>query len=139
MIAFLITAGVAAYAFIGGAFGWAFYLNRKAACSDCNHSSGKGYCIDMHEMPGVIAGALWPLALPAFGGGMLANRFANSEERAQVKAKRKEREHEHRLAEVEAERELVREQKERTLADIKFLAENGIHAEVPGLYDGGVQ
>jgi hypothetical protein len=77
----------------------------------------------------------WPLILPAYGGGMVANHLVTGEERAKVKAAQKDRDHERRMTELRAEQRLARDQKERTLADIRFLVENGIHAEVPGLYE----
>jgi hypothetical protein len=78
--------------------------------------------------PAVFAGIGWPLAAPALFGVFAANLRATSADRA-------ERKHERKIKELSAQQALAREQKEKTLADIQFLVENGIKADVAGLYE----
>lgn len=104
------------YVFIGSVTGRSIYMIACLKCDETNHAI---YC--MHEVVATILGALWPLGLPIYAGITVVN-FAASR-------------HAQRLEKLAAEQELAQEQKERTLADIQFLVENGIQAAVPGLYE----
>lgn len=132
VLAFIITTSILGYAFIGGLFGSLFYKTSSKRCKGCRNER---HCFNDHGSSAAFAGMFWPLILPAYGGGMVANHLVTGEERAKVKAAQKDRDHERRMTELRAEQRLARDQKERTLADIRFLVENGIHAEVPGLYE----
>lgn len=134
MILGLITMSVLGYAFVGGLFGWFFYAASDKRCKRCRN----GRCSYDHGGAAGLMGIFWPFTFPACAGAMLANRFTTNEERAKAKATQKDRDHERRIAELQAEQRLAQTQKERTLADIKFLVENGIHADVPGLYETGL-
>lgn len=135
ILGFIITVGVCCgYAFIGGLFGWLFYKTSSKRCEKCRNDR----CYSDHGMAAGFVAISWPLTLPACAGGMVANHLVSGEERAKVKAAHEDRDHQRRMAELGAEQKLAREQKERTLADIRFLAENGIHADVPGLYEAGM-
>lgn len=130
----IITASILGYAFIGGLFGWLFHEASGKRCRNCRNND----CYSDHGTAAVFMGIFWLLTLPACAGGMVANHLVSGEERAKVKAAHKDRDHERRMTELAAEQKLAHEQRERTLTDIKFLAENGIHADVPGLYDAGM-
>lgn len=122
------------YLFIAGMIGWRVYSTRGKRCSsalnkypyNCNH---------LHATSAWLIGAFWPFAIPVIAGSLASNYLSTGDSRAEKKAERKALEHKNRLIELKAERELVREQKEKTMADIRFLAENGIKADVPGLYE----
>jgi hypothetical protein len=125
----LIVIGIKTYAFIGGVFGWLFYKSNIKRCKYCS----EGYrCMDAHRLVAGLTAAVWPVALPVCAGGMVANHLTT---RNEAKTSRDDRAHKRRLEELESERKLVAEQKQRTLADIKFLVENGIQAAVPGLHE----
>jgi hypothetical protein len=137
IVTLIIITSILVYAFIGGWFGWLFYCNASKRCPDCKRVEAtknasdpwnRAECYSEHGISALFLGFGWPVTLPAVGGSMTANYFVSREIREKDK-------HQNRLAELEAERKLVREQRERTLTDIKFLAENGIKADVPGLYE----
>ncbi|WPH57706.1 hypothetical protein [Mycobacterium phage WXIN] len=122
--ALVIIASISAYAFVGGYVGMWLYSGRFDRCKDCR--SGHR-CYDWHAGPALLSAVVWPLALPVLAGGMAADR--------ERKASRADLKHKRRLEILAAERSLAHEQANKTMADIKFLAEHGIKAEVPGLYE----
>lgn len=128
----LTVAAVMGYAFMGGLVGWQLYQVNVKRCKDCARGS---FCMDLHALPPTLAAVAWPLALPLAAGAAVSNYVTTGDERLVRKANRKAKEHEQRLAELDAERKLAAEQKEKTLADIQFLVENGINAQVPGMYE----
>lgn len=130
----IVVAGLAvavAYAFIAGYVGNRFYAGRFDRCRECaNVLAGVPYshCFDMHAITAASVGLGWPITLPVISGALISKRH-------ETRASRDEAKHKRRLEELEAERKLAREQREKTLADIQFLVENGIQASVPGLYE----
>jgi len=134
MITALVIAAVAAYIFVGAALGSALYRNRKNACKACvevRRGVDKwASCYRAHEIPATIAGIAWPAAVPAVAGILASGWLGGREDRAQRREKRKQADHERKMAELAAQREM-------TMESVKFLVENGIQAEVPGLFDMG--
>lgn len=127
-----------AYLFIGGFVGRRFYDGRLVRCAACSRIEQRRkdghepepfyHCYSTHEFPAAMVGCLWPIALPMVAGDFFAQR-------AEGRIDRDERRHQQHVKELEARESLAREQKEKTLADIQFLVENGIEADVPGLYE----
>lgn len=128
----LIIGGVLGYAFLGGGVGWLVYEHAVKGCSTCR---SRRDCSREHDTKAFFFGLGWPLTIPIVAGMVVAERVANPDKRRAAKVTRKEREHERKIEELQAQQELVTAQRDKTLADVKFLVENGIHAEVPGLYD----
>jgi hypothetical protein len=137
MLTFLeIIGGVFTYAFIGGATGWTIYSTHPQRCKDITtrgNRYGERRCThDIGEV-GVATGVFWPLALPAAAGMVVAEFITSRTIRLEARDKRADRKHQRKLEELEAQRKLAKQQTEKSLADIKFLVENGIQADVPGL------
>jgi hypothetical protein len=127
----LIIVAVAAYAFIGGTVGYGFYLRRTANCADCHTIRpilGTSYCHASHDKSAGFLGFAWPLTIPILAGMFVARQFGTREARAEQREQRKQADHERRMAELAAENAV-------TMDAVKFLVENGIKADVPGLYD----
>ena len=124
MTAIVVIAIIAAYIFVGGYVGMRFYAGRLDRYKDCKNDWA---CYDWHECAAFWIGFGWPLTLPMIAGATVSTR-------REAKTSRDERRHKQKLELIKAQEKLAREQKEKTLADVKFLVENGIHADVPGLY-----
>lgn len=108
------------YAFFGGAVGFATHHILCGRCMDGTHS----YC--MHELPAILAAFLWPLALPAGGGFLVAEYVSHRPQRRQVK-------HDRKLAELNAVTEQKRLDYEALKLNMEFLERNGVKASVQGL------
>lgn len=136
----LIAIGILlAYALIGGMvgrFAWARYRRQKGCWPPpkCDSHYGHDF-IDHGGVVGLGAGIVWPLMIPILCGSHMSDRLTMRDERLVQKENRRTAEHERKIAEMNAARKLADAEKEKTLADIKFLVENGIKADVPGLYD----
>lgn len=130
IIALIIIVSVLTYAFVGGYVGNRVYTTRFDRCRNCRDvRDGERYasCEEEHELRSFVLGLVWPIALP-----MLVGMLAADGER---KASRAELKHQRRLEVLAAEKELANQQRRKTIADIEFLAANGIKAEVSGLYE----
>lgn len=128
MSAALIVLATAAYLFLGGLGGFATRLRLMSKCSDCSSREGWS-CYDGHQFAfPTVVGALWPFAIPVLGGAYIAHRVTTADQRAVRREKQKQADHERKMAELEAQRAL-------TMDSVKFLMENGIKADVPGLFD----
>ena len=130
MSALIVITSLLAYAFVAGFIGSRFYRTRTNQCDDCQKvRAGRPYaeCYKDHAVPACAVGVGWPAMLPVIAGILASDQTGRAE--------RRERKHDRRMAELAAEKDLAREQKEKTMADIRFLAENGIKADVPGLYE----
>lgn len=133
MSALWISLAAVAYLMIGGGLGHGFYKWRLRTCHDCHtfpYSTMPEVtnCYDFHGGPATVVGALWPLALPVLAGIGVAELVSNRGTRADRREKQKQADHERKMAELEAQREM-------TIESVKFLVENGIQADVPGLFD----
>lgn len=109
-----------AYAFIGGAVGFATHHMLCERCSSSSHS----YC--MHEMSATGAALFWPVALPAGGGFIVAEYVSRRPQRRQAK-------HDRKLAELNAVTEQKRLDYEAMKLNMEFLERNGVKASVQGL------
>lgn len=123
MIALLVIVSIISYSFIGGMTGYGFYATRKRRCRECQSN----YCVNDHGASAGFFGAFWPLTIPMLLGALIANYFNDRESRMERKEKRLNAEHERKMTEIEAQRVA-------TMESVKFLVENGIKADVPGLY-----
>jgi hypothetical protein len=136
VVTFLTVAGcIFGYAFVGGATGWTVYSTHPRRCKHIKKGNryDERWCThDVGEV-GVASGVFWPLALPAAGGMVVADYLTNRQLHLEARAKRADRKHQRRMEELEAQRALAKQQTQKSLADIKFLVENGIKADVPGL------
>lgn len=130
MSALIVAVALVGYAFLGGAVGWLVHQHR---CKDCQKCASRRHRHDPFNA--ALAGLVWPVVVPVVAGMIVTARFANAEAHRTAKASRQQLAHERKIAELEAQQNLVREQRAKTLTDIAFLTENGIKAEVPGLYD----
>lgn len=136
MTALIIIASIIGYMFAGGMVGYSFYMTRERRCKDCR-GEGRYYsgCMNDHGTSSVFFGAFWPFTIPMLFGALTANYFNNREGRAQRKEKRRDAEHDRKMAEIEAQRKLADEQRVAMMESVKFLVENGIKADVPGLFE----
>lgn len=135
----LILIGIFLYLFVGGVVGRMQYNRDLKNCKYFKHPEAHYVSCDgpIDHPLGVILGLAWPVAIPALAGAACAqwvegreDREARREKRKQAEEQRKEAEHQRTMAELKARRET-------TMESIKFLVENGIKADVPGLFDGG--
>lgn len=138
MTAFWVVFGIASYLVFGGIVGAISLAKARSNCplwkkTQEARRTGKylpsyEQCeFDDHVSPFFI-GALWPLAFPAILGVGIGSWLASREDRAESREKQKQADHERKMAELEAERAM-------TMESVKFLVENGIQADVPGLFD----
>ena len=77
----------------------------------------------------------WPVMTPVLAGYGLSEYLSTKDSRAAKREEREKREHERKMAELKMARENKQIEAEAAMANIKFLVENGIKADVPGLYD----
>lgn len=130
MVALIILAVLCSYLFIGGLIGNWFYAGRKQRCEQCKRRSDSfSPCNNDHGAAAILAGLFWLPVLPAIGG-MYVSRALEPEcrkERANLR-------HERRMDKINAENESRRLENEKTRLDIRFLEENGVRADVDGLF-----
>ena len=121
-----------AYAMIGGIIGRMIWIRYRRAMGCWPKCKASHHDLVHHYLPLALAGGIfWPLTIPIGCGTYIGDLLTRSEERD---ARRKIK-HDRKLAELEASRKLKEAERQKTLADIQFLVENGIHADVPGLYE----
>lgn len=126
MVAFIVVAVLFSYLFIGGLVGNLFYAGRKHRCDDCSRGS---LCCDDHGFAASLMGVFWLPALPMLGG-MYLSRAMESDARSLRASLR----HERRMEKVNAENESRKLEIEKARLNIRFLEENGVKANVDGLF-----
>lgn len=140
MTAVIVIAIIFAYVTIGGAVGKVcldrarsscpYWAATKKARETGRHLYSYERCDSDDHVAPFFMGALWPLALPTIIGVLIGGWATGREDRAARLEKKKEADHKRKMAELEAQRAM-------TMESVKFLVENGIQADVPGLFDGG--
>lgn len=139
MNAVIIIAIIAGYLVIGGASGSLLLSRERAKCPEWQYQQQelakgrRGSSYDRCEAGfdhgwTIIAGIAWPVAIPLLIGVLLGNYATTGEARAERREKRKQADHERKMAELQAQQNM-------TMESVRFLVENGIKADVPGLFD----
>lgn len=118
--AFWIALGCLAYGFMGGIVGQ-LVLGRLRR-QDCNPRLAFG------DKPAPFFSSVgWPLVLPVLAGAWIGGWLIDGDARAKRREKQKQADHERKMAELAVQERM-------TMESVKFLVENGIQADVPGLY-----
>ena len=139
MTALIVIVCVLSYLMFAGASGTYLLNHARSKClvwKAQQKAHAKGHLVPSYERCEAffdhgwtfIAGIAWPLAAPLLIGALLGNFFSTGEERAERREKRRRDAHERKMAELQAENRM-------TMESIRVLVENGIQADVPGLYD----
>lgn len=122
----LILTAVFMYLVVGGAAGWRVRMRLMASCSDCRIGR---MCVDGHQIGfPLLIGAFWPFTGPVAVGAGITHYVSGREARSAKKEQRKQAEHERRMKELALQHDM-------TMESVRFLVENGIKADVPGLYE----
>lgn len=127
----IVVGGIIGYLFTSGMVGYSFYVNRKRRCKECR-KYGWEKC---YSITASFFGILWPFTVPMLFGALTANYLGDRDGRAERKEQRLDAEHKRKMAELEAQQKLADQQRIATMESVKFLVENGIKADVPGLFD----
>jgi hypothetical protein len=124
MAGLLWIVGISVYLFMGGLVGGVFYSVRKKR-HGCYHRP----CSTGHEPPAIFLGAFWMFGIPMIAGTLTAERLIGE-------GHRKTR-HERRMEKSAVQNEGRRLEVERARLNIAYLQQNGVNADVPGLFEKG--